>query len=96
LLAAEMLARTGRDPGEIYQKLTEQFGAPVYERIDAPATPEQKTRLAALSPEQVTATRICPAIPSRPSSTVRRRMVRRWADSRCYPPRMVRRASFRH
>ena len=56
LLAAEMLARTGRDPGEIYQKLTEQFGAPVYERIDAPATPEQKTRLAALSPEQVTAT----------------------------------------
>ena len=56
LLAAEMLARTGRDPGEIYQKLTEQFGAPVYERIDAPATPEQKTRLAAFSPEQVTAT----------------------------------------
>jgi phosphoglucomutase len=56
LLAAEMLARTGRDPGEIYQKLTEQFGAPVYERIDAPATPEQKARLAALSPEQITAT----------------------------------------
>jgi phosphoglucomutase len=55
LLAAEMLARTGRDPGEIYDKLTEQFGAPVYERIDAPATPEQKARLAALSPEQVTA-----------------------------------------
>ncbi len=56
LLAAEMLARTGRDPGEIYRALTEQFGAPVYERIDAPATPEQKARLAALSPEQVTAT----------------------------------------
>jgi phosphoglucomutase len=55
LLAAEVLARTGRDPGEIYRALTEQFGAPVYERIDAPATPQQKTRLAALSPEQVTA-----------------------------------------
>jgi len=56
LLAAEMMARTGRDPGQIYHALTEQFGAPVYERIDAPATPEQKARLAALSPEQVTAT----------------------------------------
>jgi phosphoglucomutase len=55
LLAAEMMARTGRDPGEIYAALTEQFGAPVYERIDAPATPQQKARLAALSPEQVTA-----------------------------------------
>jgi len=55
LLAAEMLARTGRDPGEIYRGLTEQFGAPVYERIDAPATPEQKARLAKLSPEQLPA-----------------------------------------
>ena len=50
LLAAEILARTGRDPGEIYRELTEQFGAPVYERIDAPATPEQKAVLAKLSP----------------------------------------------
>ena len=56
LLAAEMMARSGRDPGEIYAALTGQFGAPVYERIDAPATPEQKARLAALEPEQVTAT----------------------------------------
>jgi phosphoglucomutase len=55
LLAAEMLARTGKDPGEIYEGLTEQFGAPVYERIDAPATPEQKATLLRLSPEQVTA-----------------------------------------
>ena len=38
LLAAEMMARTGKDPGEIYRALTEQFGAPVYQRIDAPAT----------------------------------------------------------
>ncbi len=55
LLAAEMLARTGRDPGEMYKAISEQYGAPVYERIDAPATPQQKARLAALSPEQVTA-----------------------------------------
>jgi phosphoglucomutase len=55
LLAAEILARTGRDPGIVYKQLTEQFGAPVYERIDAPATPEQKAKLAKLSPEQVTA-----------------------------------------
>ena len=54
LLAAEMLARTGKDPGEIYRGLTERFGAPVYERIDAPATPEQKGILLKLSPEQVT------------------------------------------
>jgi phosphoglucomutase len=53
LLAAEMTARTGQDPGEIYRGLTERFGAPVYQRIDAPATPEQKARLLALSPEQV-------------------------------------------
>jgi phosphoglucomutase len=52
LLAAEMLARTGRDPGEIYRGLTEQFGAPAYERIDAPATPEQRAILERLSPEQ--------------------------------------------
>jgi phosphoglucomutase len=52
LLAAEMLARTGRDPGEIYRGLTEQFGAPAYERIDAPVTPEQKAILERLSPEQ--------------------------------------------
>jgi phosphoglucomutase len=53
LLSAEMLARTGRDPGEIYKGLTERFGAPVYERIDAPATPAQKAMLSELSPDQV-------------------------------------------
>jgi phosphoglucomutase len=55
LLAAEMTARTGRDPGEHYQDLTREFGAPCYTRIDAPATPAQKTKLAALAPEEVTA-----------------------------------------
>ena len=54
-LAAEITARTGRDPGEHYRALTEQFGTPVYERIDAPATAAQKEKLKKLSPEQVTA-----------------------------------------
>lgn len=55
LLAAEMLAVTGRDPSETYRALEEQFGAPVYERMDAPASPAQKAVLANLSPEQVKA-----------------------------------------
>jgi phosphoglucomutase len=53
LLAAEITARIGRDPGEIYSDLTREFGEPVYERIEAPATPEQKAVLEKLSPEQV-------------------------------------------
>jgi phosphoglucomutase len=53
LLAAEVMARTGRDPGEIYRELTREFGEPCYERIEAPASPEQKTVLARLSPQQV-------------------------------------------
>jgi phosphoglucomutase len=55
LLAAEITAVTGKDPGERYQALTERFGAPVYQRVDAPANREQKARLGKLSPEQVTA-----------------------------------------
>jgi phosphoglucomutase len=55
LLAAEIMARTGKDPGEHYRGLTERFGAPIYERIDAPATPEQKAILLKLSPQQVKA-----------------------------------------
>jgi phosphoglucomutase len=55
LLAAEITAKTGRDPGEHYRDLSEKFGAPVYERIDAAANTQQKTVLAKLSPEQVTA-----------------------------------------
>ena len=53
LLAAEMMAKTGRDPGELYRDLTRELGDPVYERIDAPATPEQKALLAKLSPDQI-------------------------------------------
>jgi phosphoglucomutase len=53
LLAAEITARTGKDPGEHYRSLEEAFGSPVYERIDAPATSAQKKVLRALSPDQV-------------------------------------------
>jgi phosphoglucomutase len=53
LLAAEITAHAGRDPGEIYRELTRELGEPVADRIEAPATPEQKRRLAALSPDQV-------------------------------------------
>jgi phosphoglucomutase len=53
LLAAEITARTGKDPGEHYQELTAQFGAPLYTRIDAPATPAQKARLSKLAPDAV-------------------------------------------
>src|SRR5216683_3428412 len=51
LLAAEITARTGKDPGEHYRELTAEFGTPYYARIDAPATPEQKAKLQRLSPE---------------------------------------------
>jgi phosphoglucomutase len=58
LLAAEMTAVTGRDPGELYRALTEEFGAPAYARIDAPATREQKAVLSALSSADVTETEL--------------------------------------
>jgi phosphoglucomutase len=56
LLAAEMTAVTGRDPGELYRALTQELGDPVYQRIDAPASPQQKALLKQLSPQQVAAT----------------------------------------
>jgi phosphoglucomutase len=58
LLAAEMTARSGHDPGVAYGALTERFGAPVYRRIDAAATPAQKAVLGRLSPDQVSATEL--------------------------------------
>ncbi|MGB6198004.1 MAG: phosphoglucomutase (alpha-D-glucose-1,6-bisphosphate-dependent), partial [Candidatus Acidiferrales bacterium] len=58
LLSAEIAARMGRDPGEIYQDLTHEFGEPAYDRVDAPATPEQKALLAKLSPQQVKITEL--------------------------------------
>jgi len=53
LLAAEITARTGKDPGEHYRQLTAEFGTSFYTRIDAPATPEQKAKLQKLSPDSV-------------------------------------------
>ncbi|MDP1559653.1 MAG: phosphoglucomutase (alpha-D-glucose-1,6-bisphosphate-dependent) [Nitrosomonas sp.] len=53
LLAAEITARMGRDPGEIYRELAREFGDPVYDRVEAPATPGQKELLVKLSPQQV-------------------------------------------
>jgi phosphoglucomutase len=58
LLAAEMTATTGKDPGEHFGELTAQFGTPYYTRIDAKATPEQKAKLQKLSPESVKASKL--------------------------------------
>jgi phosphoglucomutase len=58
LLAAEITARMDRDPGEIYRDLTREFGEPAYDRVEAPATPDQKRLLAKLSPEQVKLTEL--------------------------------------
>jgi phosphoglucomutase len=58
LLAAEITARTGKDPGEHYRDLVAEFGTAYYTRIDAPTTPEQKAKLARLSPEAVTASKL--------------------------------------
>ena len=58
LLAAEMTAVTGRDPGDLYRELTREFGEPAYQRIDAPATAAQKAILAKLSPSQVAASEL--------------------------------------
>jgi phosphoglucomutase len=58
LLAAEITARTGCDPGEIYNELTTEFGESVYDRVEAPATPEQKERLGQLSAHEVRSTEL--------------------------------------
>ena len=58
LLSAEITARLGKDPGEIYQELTRQLGDPVYERIDAPATAEEKAALTSLSSSDIHATEV--------------------------------------
>ena len=58
LLSAEITARTGRDPGELYRALTLELGAPAADRVEAPATPEQKQKLAKLSPAQVKITQL--------------------------------------
>jgi len=59
LLAAEITARTGKDPGEHYRELEAEFGTSYYTRVDAPATSEQKTRLLELSPDAVKESNLC-------------------------------------
>ncbi|HYO42481.1 MAG TPA: hypothetical protein VES19_04715, partial [Candidatus Limnocylindrales bacterium] len=56
LLAAELTAKLGQNPSQVYAGLTERFGSPAYKRIDAPATPEVKAALGRLSPDDVSAT----------------------------------------
>ena len=58
LLSAEITARMGRDPGELYRDLVGDLGEPVADRVDAPATAEQKSKLAKLSPKQVLSTEL--------------------------------------
>ena len=58
LLASEILAVTGRSPSEHYRELVDRFGEPAYARVDAPATREQKAKLAKLSADDVTATEL--------------------------------------
>jgi phosphoglucomutase len=58
LLAAEITAKTGKDPGEHYRELTAEFGSPFYTRIDSPATPQQRALLRELSPDSVRATEL--------------------------------------
>ena len=58
LLAAEIIAVTGKSPSQRYAELADEFGAPVYARTDAPANREQKAILKALSPEQISATEL--------------------------------------
>jgi phosphoglucomutase len=58
LLSAEITARTGQDPGEIYRTLTKEFGEPSYDRVEAPATPAEKALLAKLSPDQLKLTEL--------------------------------------
>ena len=78
LLSAEITARTGRDPGLLYRDLTRDLGAMVADRIDAPATAEQKRKLAKLSPEQVRITELAgEPIRSVISSPRQRRAARR-------------------
>ena len=58
LLSAEITARTGRDPGQRYAALAQEFGSPVARRVEAPATAQQKAQLSALTPQQITATEL--------------------------------------
>ena len=96
LLAAEITARAGRDPGELYRELTREFGEPAYDRVEAPATPEQKARLSRLSPEQVASTDLAgEQIQSILDPRARQRRPHRRPEGH-RRDRLVRRAPLRH
>ena len=96
LLAAEITARTGRDPGELYRDLTREFGEPAYDRVEAPATPAEKAALAKLSARQVKATELAgEKIRADPHPRPGQRRADRGAEGGDRE-RLVRRASFRH
>ncbi len=96
LLAAEITARMDRDPGEVYRELTREFGEPVYDRVEAPATPEQKEiageTLAAAGPVHGSGRR---KSPGHPHPRARQRRSHRWVESGG-GERMVRGASVRN
>ncbi len=95
LLAAEITARMDRDPGEIYRELTREFGEPVYDRVEAPATPEQKAMLERLSAQQVRSTDLAgEKIRSHPHPRAGQRRIHRRAEGHG-GKRLVRRASVR-
>ena len=96
LLAAEILARTGKDPGEHFRELTAQYGTPFYTRIDAPATPEQKARLSKLEPSNVKASEMAgePIVAKLTRARREQRPDRRPQGRR--QERMVRRSAFGH
>jgi phosphoglucomutase len=96
LLAAEMTARTGRDPGEAYRGLVQEFGEPFYDRVEAPPRPAQKAALAKLSPEQVKAHRPGGRPDTGRSSRAPRATARHRRAEGGDRERLVRRAPVRH
>jgi phosphoglucomutase len=95
LLAAEIMARTGKDPGEHYEELSREFGAPSYARIDAPVTPAQKDRLARLAPSDVTAAQLA-GEPITAKLTTARQWRTDWRSEGDFGERVVRGPTVRH
>ena len=96
LLSAEITARAGKDPGEIYRELTRDLGDPVYERIDAPATPEQKAALARLSPSDIHATEVAWSADPEDSDHRSGRRQSNWRNQSDCQGRLVCSTSFGH
>ncbi len=95
LLAAEITARTGKDPGEHYQELTAALGTPYYTRIDAPATPDQKARLQKLTPDAVTDDALAGEPILAKLTRAPGNNAADWGPQSHHPERLVRRPTFR-